>query len=241
MSTKGSETASRPSDELQDGTLANLVLLSEEYRQDARILRIAGAIAVVVHIVLFLIQFPEMARDALADQRQKQKIFVVQQPKFKPPEVQKQVEILKPRVVRVPIPDPNPDDPEPIRELQTDDFLPDVIPDDAIFGVPEAPPAPVDEGPIRVGGQIKEPKKTKHVLPVYPEIARKARLEGTVILEVIVSKQGKVRDIKVLKGLSMGLTEAAVEAVRQWEYEPSTLNGRPVEVIITVTSRFSLQ
>lgn len=193
MSTKGSETPGRAPEEIQDGTLANLVFLSEEYRRDARILKIAGAVAVIFHIVLFLIHFPEMTKAALADQRQKQKIFVVQQPKFKPPEVEKKVEILKPRVVRVPIPDPTPDEPEPIRELQTDDQLPDLIPDDAIFGVPDAPPAPVDEGPIRVGGQIKEPRKTREIKPVYPEIARKARIEGVVILEITVSKQGKVR------------------------------------------------
>lgn len=241
MSTKGSETPGRAPEEIQDGTLANLVFLSEEYRRDARILKIAGAVAVIFHIVLFLIHFPEMTKAALADQRQKQKIFVVQQPKFKPPEVEKKVEILKPRVVRVPIPDPTPDEPEPIRELQTDDQLPDLIPDDAIFGVPDAPPAPVDEGPIRVGGQIKEPRKTREIKPVYPEIARKARIEGVVILEITVSKQGKVRDVKVLRGLAMGLTEAAVEAVKQWEYEPSTLNGRPVEVLVTVTVRFNLQ
>lgn len=241
MSTKGSEVVGRAPEEIQDGTLANLVLLSEEYRQDARILKIAGAVAVVFHIVLFLIHFPEMAKTALADQRQKQKIFVVQQPKFKPPEVEKKVEVLKPRVVRVPIPDPTPDEPEPIRELETDDQLPDVIPDDAIFGVPDAPPAPVDEGPIRVGGQIKEPRKTREIKPVYPEIARKARIEGVVILEITVSKEGNVRDVKVLRGLAMGLTEAAVEAVKQWQYEPSTLNGRPVEVLVTVTVRFNLQ
>lgn len=241
MSAKGSPMAGRPPEEIQDGTLANLVFLSEEYRQDSRILRIAGAVAVVFHIVLFLIHFPEMTKAALADQRQKQKIYVVQQPKFKPPEVEKKIEILKPKVVKVPIPDPTPDEPEPIRELQTDDDLPDVVPDDAIFGVPDAPPAPVDEGPIRVGGQIKEPRKTREVKPLYPEIARKARIEGVVILEITVSKQGKVRDVKVLRGLAMGLTEAAVEAVKQWEYEPSTLNGRPVEVLVTVTVRFNLQ
>ena len=241
MSTTGANRPGPPAEEIQDGTLANLVLLSEEYRQDAKILRIAGAIAVVFHIVLFIVQFPEMTRSALADQRQKQKIFVVQQPKFKPPEVQKQVEVLKPKVIKVPIPDPTPDDPEPIRELRTDDNLPDVIPDDAIFGVPDAPPAPPDEGPIRVGGQIKEPRKTKEIKPIYPEIARKARIEGVVILEITVSKQGTVKDVKVLRGLPMGLTEAAVEAVKQWEYEPSTLNGRPVEVLVTVTARFNLQ
>jgi protein TonB len=225
----------------RDGTLAELVLLSEEYKQDNRIMRISIAIAVVFHIVLFVIHFPEMTSRAEAAEKHERKIFVVQQPKFKPPEVEKKVEILKPRVVRVPIPDPTPDEPEPIRELEPEEQVPDVVPDDAIFGVPEAPPAPEPTGPIRVGGQIKEPRKTHEVRPLYPEIARKARIEGVVILEITVDKQGNVENVKVLRGLPMGLTEAAVDAVKQWKYEPSTLNGRPVEVLVTVTVRFSLQ
>ncbi|GBC79716.1 hypothetical protein HRbin09_00942 [bacterium HR09] len=92
-----------------------------------------------------------------------------------------------------------------------------------------------------MGGKIAEPRKIVHVAPTYPEIARKARIEGVVILEIIVDKAGNVRDVRVLRGLGMGLTEAAVEAVRQWRYEPATLNGRPVEVYITVTINFRLQ
>jgi len=157
-------------------------------------------------------------------------------------EVRKKVEVLKPRTVRVPIPDPTPDEPEPVREIEPEESLPDVVPDDVIFGVPDAPPAPVeDTGPIRVGGQIKEPRKIHEVKPIYPEIARKARMEGVVILEITVDKQGNVRDVKILRSLPMGLTEAAVEAVKQWKYEPSTLNGRPVEVLVTVTVTFRLQ
>ncbi len=216
--------------------------LAEEYNQDKKLLRIAGIVAVVFHVGLFMIHFPDVAAKVQAAQKQERKIFVVQQPKFKPPEVKKQVEVLRPRTVRVAIPDPTPDEPEPVREIEPDEVLPDVIPDDAIFGVPDAPPAPVeDTGPIRVGGQIKEPRKTVEVRPVYPEIARKARVEGIVILEITVDKQGNVKDVKVLRTLPMGLTEAAQEAVRQWKYEPSTLNGRPVEVLITVTVTFRLQ
>jgi len=227
---------------VQDSYLAELMTLAEEYNEDRKLLRIATVAAVVFHIVLFMIHFPEMAAKVHAAQKQERKIFVVQQPKFKPPEVRKQVEVLRPRTVRVPIPDPTPDEPEPVRQIEPEETLPDVIPDDAIFGVPDAPPAPVEEtGPIRVGGQIKEPRKVHEIKPVYPEIARKARVEGVVILEITVDKQGNVRDVKVLRSLPMGLTESAVEAVKQWKYEPSTLNGRPVEVLITVTVTFRLQ
>lgn len=227
---------------VHDSYLVELMALAEEYNEDRKLLRIATAVAVVFHIVLFMIHFPEMATKVHAAQKQERKIFVVQQPKFKPPEVRKQVEVLKPRTVRVPIPDPTPDEPEPVREIEPEESLPDVVPDDVIFGVPDAPPAPVeDTGPIRVGGQIKEPRKIHEVKPIYPEIARKARMEGVVILEITVDKQGNVRDVKILRSLPMGLTEAAVEAVKQWKYEPSTLNGRPVEVLVTVTVTFRLQ
>jgi TonB family protein len=228
-------------EQAQDGTLAELVTLAQEYNQDRKILRYALIVAVAFHVVLFIIHFPEMTRQARAEAKKERKIFVVQQPKFKPPE-QKKVEILKPKTVKVPIPDPTPDEPEPVRQLDTSDEIPQVVPDDAIFGVPEAPPPPPEpQGPIRVGGQIKEPKRAFYVQPAYPEIARKARIEGAVILECVIDKEGNVKDIKVLKGLPMGLTEAAVDAVKQWRYVPSTLNNRPIEVLMTVTVTFRLQ
>lgn len=239
MSDKAPDKPNQP-EAFQDGTLAELVTLAQEYDQDRKVLRWAFTIAAIFHVVIFMIRFPSFVSAERADKKQDRKIFVVQQPKFKPPE-QKQVEVIKPRTVKVPIPDPTPDEPEPVRQIEPDEELPDVIPDEAIFGVPDAPPEPEPEGPIRVGGKIKEPRKTREVKPVYPEIARKARIEGVVILEITVDKQGNVTDVKVLRQLPMGLTEAAVEAVKQWKYEPSTLNGRPVEVLVTVTVTFRLQ
>jgi TonB family protein len=224
-----------------DGTLAELLDFADQYRRDRRLLRIAVAVAAVFHAVLFLIHFPEMAQEVRAGTERERKIFVVQQPKFKPPEVQQQQQILKPRQVRVPIPDPTPDEPEPVREIVPEQDVQIAAPDDAIFGVPDAPPAP-QEAPIRVGfGQMKEPKKLVNTQAVYPETARRARLQGVVILEIIVDKQGNVRSWKVLRPLTLGLTEAAIEAVKQWKYEAPMYNGRPVEVLITVTMRFSLQ
>jgi protein TonB len=226
---------------VSDGTLSELLDFAEQYRRDRRLMRIATAIAVGFHVLLFVIHFPEMAQEVRAGTQQQRKIFVVQQPKFKPPEVQQQQQIMRPRQVRVPIPDPTPDEPEPIREIAPEEDVQVAAPDDAIFGVPDAPPAPQD-APIRVGfGQMKEPKKLVDTKPVYPETARRARLQGVVILEIIVDKQGSVRSWKVLRPLSLGLTEAAIEAVKQWKYEPPMYNGRPVEVLITVTMRFSLQ
>ena len=97
---------------------------------------------------------------------------------------------------------------------------------------PGAAATPVE--PLRVGGPIREPKKLKNVPPAYPPAALQARLQGTVILECLIGVEGRVTRVKVLRGVPL-LDEAATEAVRQWEYEPTLLNGVPVPVIMTVT------
>ena len=101
--------------------------------------------------------------------------------------------------------------------------------------VDDAPP-----GPVRVGGTIREPKKLNDVRPFYPAIARQARVQGVVILEALIAPDGRVEEVTVLKGVPL-LDEAAMEAVRQWVYTPTLLNGVPVPVIMTVTVAFSLR
>jgi TonB family protein len=93
--------------------------------------------------------------------------------------------------------------------------------------------------PVRVGGGIKEPARVTYVDPVYPRIAQQAKVQGTVILEARIGTDGSVQDVRVLKTIAL-LTEAAVEAVRQWRYTPTLLNGEPVEVLMVVTVNFSL-
>jgi protein TonB len=108
-----------------------------------------------------------------------------------------------------------------------------------VGGLPEAPPAPPLQ-PVRVGGRIQEPKKLKAVPPVYPEAAVKARIEGVVILECLISPQGRVREVKVLRSVPL-LEEAAVDAVKRWVYTPTLMDGVPVPVLMTVTVRFDLK
>jgi protein TonB len=106
-----------------------------------------------------------------------------------------------------------------------------------VGGLPQAPPPP--ETPIRVGGDIREPRKVKHVDPVYPLAAKEARIQGVVILECVISAQGKVADVKVLRGAPL-LDDAAVVAARQWAYTPTLVGGVPVPVVMTVTVWFNL-
>jgi len=92
---------------------------------------------------------------------------------------------------------------------------------------------------VRVGGGIVEPRKLHSVPPVYPETAVRARVQGTVVLECTISPEGRVTDVRVLRGVPL-LDGAAIHAVRQWVYTPTLLDGRPVPVIMTVTVNFRL-
>jgi protein TonB len=97
-----------------------------------------------------------------------------------------------------------------------------------------------DEGAtVRVGGAIQEPRKLEHVNPAYPDIARQARVQGVVILECTIGPDGRIEHVTVLRGIPL-LDAAAVEAVRQWVYTPTLVNGVPARVIMTVTVRFKL-
>ena len=105
---------------------------------------------------------------------------------------------------------------------------------------PVAPSPPVPPlAPLRVGGDVQPPQKVHHVAPAYPDIARSARITGIVILEALIAEDGTVRDVKVLRSVRL-LDAAAVDAVRQWRFTPTLLNGVPVPVIMTVTVAFNL-
>jgi protein TonB len=92
---------------------------------------------------------------------------------------------------------------------------------------------------VRVGGTIREPVKIRHVAPAYPADARAAGVQGIVIIEALIGTDGTVIAAKVLRSVPM-LDDAALEAVRQWRYTPTLLNGEPVEVRMTVTVNFRL-
>lgn len=214
-------------------------IFAEEYEEDRKYMRIATVFAVILHVIFFLVTVPEGI--AQSTEEKKQKVYVVQQVRFKPPPPKQKQDIPKPKAKKVPIPDPTPDEPEPIRlpeEVQPEIDIPDT---DIIFGIPEGPPAAEPEGPIRVGGDVKPPEKISAPSPQYTEIARKARIQGVVIVEAIIDKEGNVTNVKILKGLPMGLDTAAADAVQKWKFKPATLNGKPVAVIYNLTVNFRLQ
>jgi len=110
----------------------------------------------------------------------------------------------------------------------------------AVSPEPTPPPPPATTAPVRPGGDLRSPTRIKNVQPMYPAIAQAARVQGTVIVEAIIGTDGKVRDARVLRSIPL-LDQAALDAVRQWEYTPSRLNGVPVPVLMTVTVTFTLR
>jgi TonB family protein len=102
---------------------------------------------------------------------------------------------------------------------------------------PVAPPPPPAAEPIRLPSGMKEPRILKHVDPTYPKVAVTAREQGVVILDATIMPDGTVTNVTVLQGRPL-LDQAAIDAVRQWVYEPTTLK---VPVIMTVTVTFSLK
>ena len=106
---------------------------------------------------------------------------------------------------------------------------------------PPPPPPPPDwhQGALQVGGQIQPPQKVKDVRPVYPPEAKAAGVEGIVIIEARIDGDGRVSHTRVLKSIPT-LDAAALDAVRQWEFRPTLLNGEPVPVVMTVTISFRL-
>jgi protein TonB len=106
---------------------------------------------------------------------------------------------------------------------------------------PPPPPPPKAAAPkrIRVGGQVEAAKLIFRPTPEYPPLARMARIQGTVRLEAIISREGTIQDLKVLNGHPL-LVKAALEAVQRWRYQPTLLNGEPVEVVTEIDCNFTL-
>lgn len=218
-------------------------IIAQEEAQDRSFMRWAMGLAAILHVIIFVMTWPSFAGGLKDASQKKTKIYVVKQVKFKQPPPQQQQQIPKPKTKKVPIPDPTPDEPEPIRDEEPEEEIDFVVDENLVLGVPDAPPPPEPEGPVRfvVGGNITEPEKISGPNPMYPEAARRARIQGVVVLECTIGKDGSVKEAKVLRGLPLGLTESAVDAVQKWQFKPSTLNGKPVEVLYILTVRFNLQ
>jgi len=107
-----------------------------------------------------------------------------------------------------------------------------------IIGGPPPPPKPTQTR-IRVGGNVAAAKLIHQVQPVYPQIAKTAHVQGTVLLHAIIAKDGSIQELQYVSGPPL-LMRAAMDAVHEWKYNPTLLNGEPVEVDTTIQVVFTL-
>jgi len=115
-----------------------------------------------------------------------------------------------------------------------------------MLGAPPPPPPPppkpkpvVNDKPIRVGGNVTAANLLRQVRPVYPPLAKAARVQGTVKFEAVIAKDGTIQNLHLVSGPPL-LVQAALQAVQQWQYKPTLLNNEPVEVITTIDVNFTL-
>jgi TonB family protein len=105
---------------------------------------------------------------------------------------------------------------------------------------PPPPPQAISAAPIRVGGDVAQSNLIQRIQPQYPADARAARIQGVVLLQAIIDRSGVIADLKVISGHPI-LNASAIDAVRQWRYNPILLNGQPIEVITTISVNYSFQ
>jgi protein TonB len=206
-------------------------------------------ISIVVHVVAVCaaVIAPLFATDDLPAPRTAMELIQVialPEPPAPPPRVVARAKVDTPRPDVPPLDVPNGIAPEPAIEPVDDPFSngsgvialgdSNAIVNEAI---PPPPPPPPRQLPLPVGGNIRPPQRVGDVAPVYPPIALAAGVDGVVILEAVIAEDGSVRDVRVLRSIPL-LDAAAVEAVRQWRFTPTLLNGQPVPIVMTVTVAF---
>lgn len=228
----------------------DILYLSMPRHHDQSLLMKAFLGAILVHVLAMLITLPRI-KDVPTPDEVHHVIFVRKYIPPPPPiegrQVVRGVKARKKTTRIIPIPDPTPEDLEPIREPQPEFFAGDPLtPGDVEFliGEPEGPPSGggyATPGLAGVGG-ITVPKLIERVRPEYPEMARRAKLESRVFLKAVILADGTVGEIEIVRcdRPYMGFEEAAISAVRQWVYEPATLDGRPVDVYFTVIVEFTI-
>ncbi len=214
-------------------------------------------LSIFAHVAIFaaIIIIPLMATDVLPTPPSMMAFVAAAPPPPPPPPPPPAPAAPQPKVQPVPVTNPNAAPIEAPKEIKPESSIPSTVgvpggveggvPGGVVGGVvgglPEAPPPPPPpSAPVRVGGAIRAPTKVKDVKPVYPPIAQSARVSGVVIIEATIGADGRVKDAKVLRSIPL-LDQAALDAVKQWQFTPTLLNSVPVPVIMTVTVNFTLQ
>ncbi len=231
-----------PSSQRDSTPSSSLDHVIQDASTDTFHMRLGMTVAVLAHVVLFVANWPSFARSAPKAPEKQPPIVVLRHFEYKVPPTPPPEMRVRQHQRRIQIPDPDPRDAEVFRDDEAFELIFDSGDFVSFEGleVPAPPPEVVEPTLIRVGGDFKAPRRIVMVEPVYPEIAIRARKEGAVVLSLIIGVTGRVESVEVLRGLPLGLTEAAVTAARQWVFEPSTYNGRPTAVQYNLTVHFTL-
>jgi protein TonB len=240
-------TEQTPAEEAPPGSFPDsaMMTIAFEDAEDGKFIRPAFAIAIWLMVALVWMpgfSFGDMVYDVDQKVLEPQKRKVLKPPPEKP---QEKVQTKEKKAKKVPMPDLTPEEPEPIVEPDPPPE-PEILPtDDWEIGIPDGPPEPAQDTIARVGQVgVEQPIFTKRVPPAYPQRAIKIKLQGYVILEAILRKDGTVDDVNVLRGLGkgkFGFEEEAIKALKQWKFLPGKVNGRPADVRMTLKIDFVLQ
>jgi protein TonB len=252
-------TAAPPASGRRSPVLFQSLVLTEPGKHAAHG-RAAFIISVVFHsaLILSVAVLPLLFYDALPSQEALKAFFVAPlevapppPPPPPPPPAAKAMVRAAPRIEApqqgfvAPVEVPNSIKPEEGLDLGdgvaggVEGGVPGGVVGGVVGGLPsDAPPPPAKV--VRIGGQIAQPKLIRQVKPVYPDLAVQSRVSALVILEAEVDTRGYVKTVKVLRGHPL-FDDAAMQAVKQWRYQPLLLNGEPTGFILTVTVNFNLQ
>jgi protein TonB len=184
-------------------------------------------VALLLHAGVLFARMPGWGADPKRvepPQEQEMQVQFLKPPPPPPPKVEKPKP--KPQAKKIPMPDPTPTEPEPEPEPE---------PPPMVESPPVQAPPPPPTGPVRVApGQ--GPGLVKRVEPQYPPALQAARIQGEVVLDAVIHKDGSVGEIKVLQAANPMFERAAVDALKEWRYTPS-----PYDVILTVRVNFTLR
>lgn len=251
----------------------------EKKFSDRKPVWVALVLASLFHILMFLIVFPSFGKEMLIATQQVTMLRQLAQPaalagggsepETAPPKPEPKIPKAKPKLV--PIPDPTPNAPEPIRKNEIEEIqriLEEVAPELNIGDItaPAGPPSRGGKGEGRyagsgrgpaqgsgfgtgdgsglytIGSGITNPVLLTKTTPAYTNEAIKQKVNGVVIIQAIIRRNGRVDSFKVLRALGFGLEEQAIQEIaNNWTFRPGTKNGKPVDVLATIEVQFNLR
>ena len=225
----------------RDESIAMQVAFPEEGKRSY----VKVSLCIALYAVLALIWMPgfnlkQPVYQVTSNERPVQRRKVLRPPPEKPAEA---VVTVDKKAKKMPMPDMTPDDPEPLLQLAEQVPPTPVATEDWEIGIPDGPPA---SNNVAIVGQdgVEAPIFIKKVPPKYPADGIQVRLQGYVVLQAILKKDGYVSDIKVLRGLGkgrFGFEDEAIASLKQWSFLPGKVNGKPEDVRMNLRVDFILQ